>query len=312
MNEAISLCGFNCGICPAYQPNLTSDEDRMKVDEGWKNFHKTRGWVYKEPFCNGCFNDPHKSPLWSSCSIRKCVFGNNIENCGFCLDYPCPRISNMIRITNVIAERTKKIGNEEDFRKFALPHQGKAKLDEIHKHIIETTQDTKYFPVNTTTISFPSKLNNLIDTQLKPEQFEKSLQSLHTFIDSIMTLHCRTPGGQEQELKRNKEKAKFLWTVGRYGKLQNKDNNYFIEITAADIKHYLRYGKYKLQKKLDELAQHGIKTDYLDDKAIIKFSENPETMLILQKYINCLLENYKERTAYTRFWKADMTVFTSI
>ena len=309
MKEAISLCGFNCGICPAYKPNLKSDEDRMKVDEGWKKFHKTKGWVYKEPFCNGCFNDPHH-PLWSSCAIRKCVFGNNIENCGHCLDYPCPRISNMIHITKKIAERTKKTGNEDDFLKFALPYLGKAKLDEIHQHIIETTQATEYSPINTTTIGFPSKLNNSIDTRLKPKQFEKALHNLHSTIDSIMTLHCRTLGGQEQELKRNKENAKFLWIVGRYGKLKSENNDFLIGITATDIKQYLRYGKHKLQKKLVELAQHGIETDYSDVKATIKFSEIPETALILQKYINSLLENYKERTAYTRFWKADMSVFT--
>ncbi len=312
MNEAISLCGFNCGICPAYKPNLKSDEDRMKVDEGWKKFHKTRGWVYKDPFCNGCFNEPQNAPLWSSCPIRKCVFGNNIENCGYCPDYPCSRISNMIRVTSSIAKRTKKIGNEEDFQKFALPYLGKTKLDEIHQQFVETTQDTEYYPVNTTTISFPSKLNieNVVDTQLRPEQFEKALQSLHSTIDSIMTFHCRTPGGQEQELKRNKERAKFLWIVGRYGKLQTKVDDYIIEITVTDIKQYLRYGKYKLQKKLDELTQHGIEAVYFGDKVTIKFSEDSEIALVFQKFINSLLVKYKERTAYTRFWKADMTVFT--
>ncbi len=33
-NEAISLCGFNCGIYPAYKLNLKIDKDRVKVDEG--------------------------------------------------------------------------------------------------------------------------------------------------------------------------------------------------------------------------------------------------------------------------------------
>ncbi len=51
LNEAISLCGFNCGICPAYQMNLKTTEDCEIIDKGWK----TGGWVYKDFYCNGCY-----------------------------------------------------------------------------------------------------------------------------------------------------------------------------------------------------------------------------------------------------------------
>ncbi|MHA2203345.1 MAG: DUF3795 domain-containing protein, partial [Candidatus Hodarchaeales archaeon] len=137
MNTKISLCGFNCGICPAFKPNIRSEEDRLKVDEGWKKFHKTRGWVYEEKYCQGCFNAP-ETPLWSGCYIRKCVLTNNIGNCGDCPDYPCPRIKNMIHITKKIAERTKKEGTEEDYQKFGLPFLSEPKLDELHQEFIKT------------------------------------------------------------------------------------------------------------------------------------------------------------------------------
>lgn len=38
MNTKISLCGFNCGICPAFKPNIRSEEDRLKVDESEKEY----------------------------------------------------------------------------------------------------------------------------------------------------------------------------------------------------------------------------------------------------------------------------------
>jgi hypothetical protein len=216
----------------------------------------------------------------------------------------------MIHTINVIAERTKKYGTEEDFQKFALPYQSKSRLDENHLKFIETTPDTEYHPVNATTISFPSQLNpETLTVILKLEKSQEFLECLHSILGSILTLHCRTPGGQEQELKRNKEKLKFLWVVGKNGKLQTKDG-YSIEITAAEIKERLRYGKYRTQRKLEELTQHGIENSFIEDIITIKFSEKPETAIVLQNYIKYLLASYKKRTAYTRFYKADMSIFT--
>ncbi|MFX0200538.1 MAG: DUF3795 domain-containing protein [Candidatus Hodarchaeota archaeon] len=312
MGETISLCGFNCGICPAYKPNLKSDEDRVKIDEGWKNFHKTRGWTYKAAYCEGCFNIPEKAPLWSSCPIRTCVLNNDVENCGFCLDYPCPRINNMIHATQLIAKRTREKGTQEDFQKFALPHLNKSRLEEVHQKVSKIIQGTEFQPVNTSTISFPSKLNpkKLTGTQLEPEKFTEALRNLHSTQKSIMTLHCRTPGGQEQELKRNKDNTKFLWVIGRHGKLLDNEDDLSIEITTDKIKKNLRYSKYKIKRILPELVKHGIDGNYINDKVRIRFTEQPETTIALQLYKQLLLDNYSERTAYSRFWKADMSVFS--
>lgn len=310
MDEAISLCGFNCDICPAYKPNLTSDEDRAKIDEGWKKFHKSRGWIYKQPSCEGCFNVLEKAPLWSSCPIRKCVLTNNVENCGYCPDYPCPRINNMIHITNGIAERTRKEGTEEDFQKFALPHLNQERLERIHQKMKLTR--TQIQPVNMT-VQFPLNLNpeSLTGTQLEPKKFTEALQNLHSTLESMMTLHCRTPGGQEQELKRHKDNAKFLWVIGRYGTLLNENEpsaDIEIEITTEKLKN-LKYGKHKIKKILEELAKHGIEST-TEDTVRIKFVKKPETAFVLQYYTKLLLKTYSERRAYSQFWKADMTIFS--
>jgi hypothetical protein len=141
MSSAISLCGFNCEICPAYKLNIKSEKDRESVDEGSKNFHKTRGWVYKERYCEGCFKISGKNPLWASCYIRRCVLLNDVENCGYCLDFPCPRIKNIIRATKSIAKRTKDNGTQEDYQKFALPHLNESRLKQIHQGFMETISE---------------------------------------------------------------------------------------------------------------------------------------------------------------------------
>lgn len=311
MNEAISLCGFNCGICPEFKDNLKSDNDRIKVDKGWKKFHKTQGWVYKEHFCNGCFNIPEKPPLWSTCFLRKCVLTNNVKNCGYCLDYPCPHIKNMIRIINKIAERTKKSGTQEDFQLFALPHLNETRLDEIHNLFIKTVKKNDFKPVNPFTVNFPSILNlkTLSGLGDDPKKIQEALQNVHSTIESILSLRCKTPGGQEQEIKRKKENIKFLWIIGRHGKLLTDNDEFSIEISKEGIKNYLKYGKNKTERKLQELTDHGIEGNYLKDKVRIKFTNKLETAVVLQKYIKILLDNNSERSAYTKFWKADMSIF---
>ncbi|MFX1283920.1 MAG: DUF3795 domain-containing protein [Promethearchaeota archaeon] len=313
MNEEISLCGFNCGICPAYKVNLKTDEDRKLVDEGWKKFHRTGGWIYKEPYCEGCFNVPEKAPLWSRCPIRRCVLTNKVENCGYCPDYPCSRLKNIIYITKKIAERTKKSGTKDDFEKFALPFLGEQKLEEMHQEFIKTVQNNEFQPVNAHTIIFPEELNlkTFSETQIELEKSIETLQYLHTTLESMLTLHCKTPGGQEQELKQNKENLKFLWVIGRYGKLITSTDESSIEITAKEIKKYLKYGKYRTTNKLETLARHGIKGDFIEDKITIMFTKKPDAAFALQKYITTLLENISERRAFTKFWKADMNVFCS-
>ncbi|MFW9904132.1 MAG: DUF3795 domain-containing protein [Candidatus Thorarchaeota archaeon] len=302
MNSKISLCGFNCGICPAYKTNIKTDEDRIKVDEGWKKFQKTQGWVYKEKFCYGCFDAP-ETPLWKSCYIRKCVLANNVENCGYCPDYPCPRIKNMIHITKKIAERTIKEGTQEDYQKFGLPFLSEPRLEELHQEYNKTILDTESQPVNSITLDFPPYLDQRFVSQ------SKMLQVLHSTLKSILTLHCKTPGGQEQELKKNKEILKFLWIFGRYGNLITDNNQLIVEITPKELKKHLKYGKWRTQRKLQELATHGIDGHYTSDKVTISFTKNDQLAPLLQDYVQNLLKNYNERTAYSKFWKADMTLF---
>jgi hypothetical protein len=301
MNQKISLCGFNCGICPAYKTNIKSDKDRAKVDEGWKKFHKTRGWIYKENFCQGCFNAP-ETPLWSGCYIRKCVLTNNVENCGFCPDYPCPRIKNMIHITKKIAERAKKEGTLEDYQNFGLPFLSEPRLEELYQEFIKTIV-TESQPLNTITVDFPPKINQKYASE------SRILQDLHATLKSILTLHCHTPGGQEQELKKNKEILKFLWIFGRYGNLITDNNQLKVEITPRELKKYLKYGKWRTQRKLEELGRHGIDGHYTSDRVCISFTRNYQLASSLKNYVQNLLQNYKERTAYSKFWKADMNLF---
>jgi hypothetical protein len=300
MINKISLCGFDCGICPAFKTNLKTTEDRESVDEGWKKFHRTSGWIYTNSYCNGCFNDPDLLPLWEKCHIRRCVISNGIEICGYCPDYPCPRIENMIHITKTIAKRTVKDGTEEEYKKFALPHLNEERLNDIHKKWSENKDETDFKPKKLLTKKFP--FNSDLESSEK-------LHYLHSTLESIMTLHCKTIGGQQQEKKKNKEVAKFLWIVGRYGTLITENNDIYLEITAEEMKNKLKYGKYRINQKLLALKSHQIKGELLEGKIRLEFTREPEIATILKKYIDKLLETNTERSAYSKFWKADIINF---
>lgn len=311
MDEDISLCGFDCGICPAYKPNLKSDKDRNVVDKGWKRFHRSRGWTYDRPYCEGCFSTPDRTPLWSTCPVRKCVLKNNVENCGYCLDYPCPRVNWLIHATTLIAERTKKEGTQEDYERFALPYLNKARLNGIHERVKKAAGEFKSQPVNTSTVPYPSHLNpkTFSGTKLKPDEFREMMRKLHSKLEEMMTLRCRTQGGQEQEMKRKKEGLKFIWVIGRFGRLMVGDGPVF-EITEGEIKKWLKYGKHRIKQKLQELADYGLESKYIGDKIEMKFVEKPKVALALRHYIKLLLKNHSERAAFSKFWKADMSVFS--
>jgi hypothetical protein len=57
------------------------------------------------------------------------------------------------------------------------------------------------------------------------------------------------------------------------------------------------------------LEDHTIKADIIDDRITINFEGYPETAFTLKKYQNSLLEENSERTAFSKFWKADLSIF---
>ncbi|MCL2576198.1 MAG: DUF3795 domain-containing protein [Defluviitaleaceae bacterium] len=48
----------------------------------------------KEAFgidCEGCVNI--EKPLWGECDVKVCCEGKELENCGFCKDFPCQMLN---------------------------------------------------------------------------------------------------------------------------------------------------------------------------------------------------------------------------
>jgi hypothetical protein len=94
MAEKISVCGLDCGACPAYQATQKNDDaERKKVAETWS---KEYGADIKpeDINCDGCTSKT--GPYFSNCNvceIRKCGLEHSVENCAHCGDYACDKLT---------------------------------------------------------------------------------------------------------------------------------------------------------------------------------------------------------------------------
>ena len=97
MAKMLSMCGLDCGACPALIAHETDDQAlRIKTAEEWS---KQFG-VKLEPEavnCVGCLQveGPHIGHC-AECEIRQCGLPRQVENCALCNDYPCETLDKFL------------------------------------------------------------------------------------------------------------------------------------------------------------------------------------------------------------------------
>lgn len=99
MDEMIAFCGLNCGKCLAFIATQKDDDnERVKVAELWsKQFNAD---IKPEDInCEGCLSETGR--LFTHCKvceIRKCGLERHVENCAYCGDYACEKLSKFIDV----------------------------------------------------------------------------------------------------------------------------------------------------------------------------------------------------------------------
>lgn len=97
--KKISICGLDCGVCPAYLATISNDDNlREKTVLDWNKKYKD---YIQQPItkndinCLGCLSS---GPLYQhclECEIRKCGLEKHVDNCGKCQSYKsCEKIAN--------------------------------------------------------------------------------------------------------------------------------------------------------------------------------------------------------------------------
>ncbi len=111
----IAYCGDNCAYCPKYSANLIGGKKKKREVA---LVMKKVSWRYNldEPErmrCEGC-----QDVEICEYGIKECCIEKKVENCGKCVDYPCPTIEKAFEITEKNVERFKKILSSEDYEIF--------------------------------------------------------------------------------------------------------------------------------------------------------------------------------------------------
>ena len=96
-NKKISLCGLDCGDCPAYLAFKNNNEAlRIKTAKRWGKLFG-RKLKPEDINCSGCWS--LSTPLFDHCficGVRKCGLGKKLSNCGECEEYDsCEKISSL-------------------------------------------------------------------------------------------------------------------------------------------------------------------------------------------------------------------------
>ena len=104
MNRMVAYCGIVCSECPALLATQEDDDaKRKKVAEAWsKQFNVD---IKPEQVnCDGCPPSEGKRVFFycNICEIRKCGQEKRVENCAYCDEYACEKLTSFF--TNMVPE----------------------------------------------------------------------------------------------------------------------------------------------------------------------------------------------------------------
>ena len=132
MEEKIGFCGYRCKLCPAYKDNITCEEDRQKVSDGWFKHYGFR-IAAEEIYCDGCRAEDSSNPrrIDPECAVRACALQRKVPNCAHCDDFMCEKLSQKMIDAEKIVERVGGSIPQEDYDCFVRPYDSAKILEDI-------------------------------------------------------------------------------------------------------------------------------------------------------------------------------------
>ena len=110
MNPILAACGNDCSICPRFMPK-TEAQLKSTAELWYKIGYRDHLVDNEEIKCNGCTTDN-----WCRHGIVGCTSERQLENCGQCEDYPCPRIKEAFENTAKFIPDCRKCCTDEEFQ----------------------------------------------------------------------------------------------------------------------------------------------------------------------------------------------------
>jgi hypothetical protein len=99
MNGMIAFCGIDCQDCGARLATMNDDDEKRKeVAVLWSKEHDT-DLKPEDINCEGCTTE--NGILFGYCKvceIRRCAVSKDVQNCGYCVDYPCDKLDTIFEM----------------------------------------------------------------------------------------------------------------------------------------------------------------------------------------------------------------------
>ena len=112
--KMITLCGDDCAQCPRYLARTREELER--VAELWYRI----GWrdrilPAEEMRCAGCHSGKQ-----CTYGLVDCTAAHGVERCGKCREFPCLKITDMLRRSEKYQERCREVCSPEEYRALEL------------------------------------------------------------------------------------------------------------------------------------------------------------------------------------------------
>jgi len=101
----VGVCGIICSDCRAFIATQRDDAAlRKEVAESWST--ETEKVKPEDINCEGCFATGERLLKFSeTCGVRRCGHGRNVENCAYCDEFPCVKLTDLWKSMGTIEER---------------------------------------------------------------------------------------------------------------------------------------------------------------------------------------------------------------
>jgi hypothetical protein len=130
--QIISRCGYRCDLCPAYESNIKSDQDKEAMCAAWNKYMGIAIKPEQIQPCAGC-QATEETPD-KECPVRPCATERGVENCAHCPDYGCEKLVTRMSFVDQVVRDPSSIP-QADYDRFIKPFRGEDNLKAIRESL---------------------------------------------------------------------------------------------------------------------------------------------------------------------------------
>jgi len=94
----IACCGLICTDCPAFFATQTDDDAAKKTIAARWSAHYGMEFKPEDINCDGCLSEGGRLSGYcrNLCQVRPCARDRGVENCAYCDDYACAKLTDFL------------------------------------------------------------------------------------------------------------------------------------------------------------------------------------------------------------------------